>query len=1539
MQIAAKRNWLGAKAERDIYYRLFDRKDRYNLARIAFKPFLLHDTNFETDAESNQQDFVPSFVTAGSREIGGEVTGQEELIDPGVYHVTRDIVIHPTGRLTVAFGVTLRFEHTLGMLVGGELVAEGSNSSPDAGITFTLMERGGGMSSSPADDVGPEIGGVGAADLPSEGSSSSTFSGDGSAVVRLVGGKSNMEGRLQVKMSGDRWGTVCNEGWTLQSAAVACHQMGLVLNPRDWFMEPSELMSSSGTEDPVVMSHVDCTELDSDVRKCWHWATGANHTENYCGHESDVGLRCHDVSWAGLRFGMTAKKSILRSATVERAGLFDYARQSFQPAVRIDFHHHVLDRLRLVGNDHDGLGIVYSDIYYPERIPSLRNSDISRNRGHGVSLRSLGLQLAECRIDDNVESGIHYNPSVGRMELREMVGWLSMLKADKFINVPSDSGSSSSSSEGADSGKVVELVPDEPRYLRTMRVTPKGRQVDWTLVVQTDQRNVIGMQVISPLQNASTETLLLLDYGDLSNEVWNLRTNLTSFPTVTSSYRVTVKYSSGADARGGALILLTAFRRADLQVQRSRLLAGPVPKLTVSSTQLRRNGRGLSSLHYNVFLSADGERHYLRKANESLQLIGCEISGSRGEAVLVQTPHRDVGRHPLAEIKYMLNYTTLTENERAVVQTGRDLRDSNNLFHWTLQNVTVRSNRAGGFDIRLPYVWQYNENYTHTVYVADCEWRANRQFGFHVGGHFARVNVTDNVFEDNEAQPGVLSLRGMEKEMFILRNTMRRNTGSFVVEFDMDSQSEILGEVSAYFSRNVIKDNGHPPHQQQQQQTQSSLNPHIAASYAVAMRGVQKVNMTDNLLSNGGGAMDYELLAAIRTARLDNFVNVQRNYWGTGELEQIRERIFDFDDWNSYAIARFRPYLLEDTLDGGQSTWTDVVLPPVDIERLGGRLYHDLVLEQRQRPYTVYTDLTVMPGTTLTILPGVELEFFPSVGILVLGVLHAEGHWEAPIRMRPAPQSAALVHYRLSRATISRRINNNNVNNLNNVRLCLEGECPPVRRPHGGSTQGYVELFNQTTQQWVPICDRRFTEQNARVVCRQLGVETFNEYQGFGRRWEMQLTSLSRIRHWPEPIQCSGSESRLDDCEVRMNGQVYDDHVYSCAWDSPDFVFVDCGDNDSSSSSSTSHYWGGIRFSVAAFEDSLLDQQGHHSSSSSSFVGSGGRGGQPFPPPPLPPPAPFSPFSSFGGRGGSGLPPHLDPNVERHSRLYHVHITGAGILHGEKSPAVLSIHRTPVVQQVNVTHCASDGISLVSPSLNVPMLDNRIEYNGGVGLSVLMLNGETRDADVSAFSPLGLAAGLPYNTFGMLDACDPAKQVLVEERILVYYRYDNRPADCVKIFTSRYGVKTFGFRLLQLNLVNSTGLSAGGGSEQPWDSPDSLAIYDGDIYNVTSTLVAQITSATTGPAMENRLYRTKKPSLSLKTHSSGAGSAYGFIAEVITLPVAAIGFGIHFNHFQLFVLMTTLNCIYLFRTGHSAQRVVFRFLPQPSGGCAVRERR
>ena len=67
--------------------------------------------------------------------------------------------------------------------------------------------------------------------------------------------------------------------------------------------------------------------------------------------------------------------------------------------------------------------------------------------------------------------------------------------------------------------------------------------------------------------------------------------------------------------------------------------------------------------------------------------------------------------------------------------------------------------------------------------------------------------------------------------------------------------------------------------------------------------------------------------------------------------------------------------------------------------------------------------------------------------------------------------------------------------------------------------QGFVEIYNRTTMQWVPICDTRFEERNAQVVCRQLGYSDLNVYLDFDQRIEYHAQSLNRIIYWPEPYQ------------------------------------------------------------------------------------------------------------------------------------------------------------------------------------------------------------------------------------------------------------------------------------------------------------------------------------------------------------------------------------------------------------------------------------
>lgn len=50
---------------------------------------------------------------------------------------------------------------------------------------------------------------------------------------------------------------------------------------------------------------------------------------------------------------------------------------------------------------------------------------------------------------------------------------------------------------------------------------------------------------------------------------------------------------------------------------------------------------------------------------------------------------------------------------------------------------------------------------------------------------------------------------------------------------------------------------------------------------------------------------------------------------------------------------------------------------------------------------------------------------------------------------------------------------------------------------------------------------------------------------------------------------------------------------------------------------------------------------------------------------------------------------------------------GAGILHNEKSPAVLSFYETPKLLDVSVTHCAYDGVTFVSAHDSFEMLHSR----------------------------------------------------------------------------------------------------------------------------------------------------------------------------------------------------------------------------------------
>ena len=51
------------------------------------------------------------------------------------------------------------------------------------------------------------------------------FTGCAHGSIRVRGGSTSMNGRVEVCQNGD-WGTVCDDGWTTVDSDVACRQLG-----------------------------------------------------------------------------------------------------------------------------------------------------------------------------------------------------------------------------------------------------------------------------------------------------------------------------------------------------------------------------------------------------------------------------------------------------------------------------------------------------------------------------------------------------------------------------------------------------------------------------------------------------------------------------------------------------------------------------------------------------------------------------------------------------------------------------------------------------------------------------------------------------------------------------------------------------------------------------------------------------------------------------------------------------------------------------------------------------------------------------------------------------------------------------------------------------------------------------------------------------------------------------------------------------------------------------------------------------------------
>ena len=161
-----------------------------------------------------------------------------------------------------------------------------------------------------------------------------------------------------------------------------------------------------------------------------------------------------------------------------------------------------------------------------------------------------------------------------------------------------------------------------------------------------------------------------------------------------------------------------------------------------------------------------------------------------------------------------------------------------------------------------------------------------------------------------------------------------------------------------------------------------------------------------------------------------------------------------------------------------------------------------------------------------------------------------------------------------------------------------------------------------------------------------------------------------------EHLQCSGNEKHFVDCPIRMNG-MHLGRRHQCDPNS-DYVFINCGQSTTADKKS---YWGGIRITNSEFE-----------------------------------------IESPWNRNHDVHTHRFSSSIE--SQLEFVNVIQAGILHDEKSPAILTVFKSPIINFVQVLESASDGIVLINPLKSLNFMFNRISDNFGLGINILSLTGE-----------------------------------------------------------------------------------------------------------------------------------------------------------------------------------------------------------------------
>ncbi|XP_071494585.1 scavenger receptor cysteine-rich domain-containing protein DMBT1-like [Diadema antillarum] len=101
--------------------------------------------------------------------------------------------------------------------------------------------------------------------------------------VRLVGGRNEREGRVEVNVERDWWGTVCDDLWGMAEANITCRLLGY-----DGALESTCCSRFGRGSGSILLDDMECTGKESHLAVCPYPGFGNDN----CNHNEDAGVIC-----------------------------------------------------------------------------------------------------------------------------------------------------------------------------------------------------------------------------------------------------------------------------------------------------------------------------------------------------------------------------------------------------------------------------------------------------------------------------------------------------------------------------------------------------------------------------------------------------------------------------------------------------------------------------------------------------------------------------------------------------------------------------------------------------------------------------------------------------------------------------------------------------------------------------------------------------------------------------------------------------------------------------------------------------------------------------------------------------------------------------------------------------------------------------------------------------------------------------------------------------------------------------------------------